>query len=449
MSAGPDWAEGLKETPFWHEAAPPEADRSAQASEDVPEQTDVAIVGAGFTGLSAALALAREGRRVTVLDRGPPGAGASTRNGGMLGWGHRVSLKGLAKRHGAATAGKILAEAAASLAFTRELIAELPVDARHRLCGRFLGAGSELHFRRLATWAEQEAPDLGMRVEVVGPGEQDRFIATELYRGGIHFPDHGAVHPALFHRGVLEAARAAGATIVGHCEVRSVAGGPGDWSLSHARGALRANQLVFAGNGYAGPGVRPFPAFAKRLLPIPSFIIATERLGSNRMESLLPGGRCIVETRASHAYFRPDPDGERLLWGGRASLVAMAPRRSAARLRDQMLSVFPELADVRLTHSWTGNVAFTSDGVAHTGQLDGIWYACGYNGSGVAMAPYLGWKLAERIVGRTDVRTGFDEAPFRAKPFGSELPGALLAVEAYYRIKERLEGVKPIRRARS
>lgn len=447
MGAAPRWAHGMKHTPFWHEAAPPEA--APEAPADIPGEVDVAIVGAGFTGLSAALALGREGRKVAVLDRGPPGAGASTRNGGMLGWGHRVSLASLAKRHGEATARAMLAEAAASLTFTRALIAELPVDARHRRTGRFLGAGSDFHFRRLVRWAEREAPGLGMSVEVVGATEQHQCIASDLYRGGLYFPDHGALHPALFHRGLLEAAREEGATVAGHCEVRGVNGGPGSWTVTHACGNLLARELIFAGNGYASGRESPFPAFRARLLPVPSFIIATERLGANRMSSLLPGGRCIVETRAAHAYFRPDPDGERLLWGGRASLAPMPTGQSAVRLRDQMLSVFPELAETRLTHSWTGNVAFTSDGVAHTGQIDGIWYACGYNGSGVAMAPYLGWKLAERILGRSEARTGFDRAPFRKKPFGSGIPGAMHAVEAYYRLKERLEGVAPVRRARS
>jgi glycine/D-amino acid oxidase-like deaminating enzyme len=143
---------------------------------------------------------------------------------------------------------------------------------------------------------------------------------------------------------------------------------------------------------------------ARRLMPIPSTIIATEKLGTNRVSSLFPQGNMIVETRSYHSYFRPDPWGERILYGGRASLVEMDEQDSARRLRDYMLSVFPELVDVKLTHSWNGFVAFTFDGAPHLGQVGGIWHACGYNGSGVAMAPYLGWRLAQKIM-RTDQGT--------------------------------------------
>ena len=441
MSA-PAWSAGMRTTPFWHEAAPPEQPDDASP----PVRADVVVVGSGYTGLSAALALAEAGRSVTVIEAGPPGAGASTRNGGMIGWGHKARLSAIAKRHGEARARAMLAEATASLAFTEALIERLPGDARYRRSGRYLGAASRLHFERLARWAETEAPQLGMEAQVVPQSEQDRHIATDLYKGGVFFPRHGALHPALFHRGLLEAARAAGAGIVGHCPVTRLSGGPGDWRIDHAYGHSRAAEVVYAANGYTGGGRGPFRAMARRLVPVPSFIIATERLGANRIASLFPGGRCHVDTRAAHSYFRPDPDGERILWGGRASLTPLPEDRSAARLRDQMLSVFPELSDVRLTHSWTGNVAFTVDGVPHVGRVDGVWHACGYNGSGVAMAPYLGWKTAQKILGTPEGATGFDGAPFPAQPLYGGNPWFLHALEVWYRTRERLEGVERIRR---
>lgn len=435
-------AEGLRTTPFWHEAAPPEPDTGAPP----PAQADVAVVGAGYTGLSAALALAEAGRSVAVIEAGPPGAGASTRNGGMIGWGHKARLATLAKRHGEARARAMLAEATASLAFAEALIERLPGEARYRRTGRYLGAASRLHFERLARWAAEEAPQLGMEVEVVPEAEQHRHIATDLYKGGLLFPRHGAVHPALFHRALLDAARQAGAEVVGHCPVRALSGAPGDWRLTHARGETRAAEVIYAANGYTGGGRGAFRGMARRLVPVPSFIVATERLGVNRVASLFPAGRCHVDTRAAHSYFRPDPDGERILWGGRASLTPLPERASAARLRDQMLSVFPELGDVRLAHSWTGNVAFTVDGVPHVGRVDGVWHACGYNGSGVAMAPYLGWKTARKILEADDAATGFDGAPFRAQPFYGGNPWFLHALEVWYRTRERLEGVERIRR---
>ncbi|WP_295803209.1 FAD-dependent oxidoreductase, partial [uncultured Microbulbifer sp.] len=195
----------------------------------------------------------------------------------------------------------------------------------------------------LARWAEAEAPVLGMEVEVVSRAAQGRHIATDLYHGGLYLPQHGGLHPALFHAGLLASAREAGAVVVDHCPVTAIAGAPGAWRIGYGRGETWASEVVYAGNGYTGGGAGPFPDIARRLVPIPSTIIATEPMGENRVGALFPGGNMIVETRATHGYFRPDPWGERILFGGRASLNVLPERESARRLRDMMLSVFPEL----------------------------------------------------------------------------------------------------------
>ncbi|MDT8344297.1 MAG: FAD-binding oxidoreductase [Thermohalobaculum sp.] len=436
------WAVGMKETPFWHEAAPPEPPSGTPA----PPDTDVAIIGAGYTGLACAMALAAAGRRAVVFEAGAPGAGASSRNGGMIGWGHRAKIETLARTYGRDNAVAMLGEARASLDFTLALIDRLPGETMYRRTGRFLGAASPRHFAALADWARTEAPVLGMEVAVVPRAEQGRHIATDLYHGGLHLPQHGGLHPALFHKALLDAARGAGAAVIDHCPVAQLAGGPGGWTLRHAQGETRAAEVVYAGNGYTGGSAGPFASIAQRLIPIPSTIIATEPLGANRMGHLFPGGNMIVETRATHGYFRPDPWGERILFGGRASLNILPERESARLLRDMMLSVFPDLGDVRLTHSWKGFVAFTFDGVPHAGQLGGVWHACGYNGSGVAMAPYLGWKLAQRMLGLADGATGFDRAAFRAQAFYRGNPWFLSVLELWYKLKDRREGVAAIRR---
>ncbi len=432
----------MRASPFWHEAAPPEPPSGAAP----PGRVEVLVVGAGYTGLAAALALAEAGREAVVLEAGPPGAGASTRNGGLIGWGRRATIASLARRHGAARALAMLREGPLSLAFARDLIGRLPGDSMHRRTGRFLGAGSARHFARLARWAATEAPRLGIEARVVPRGEQAAHVATDLYHGGLFFPEHGVLHPALFHRALLAGARAAGARVVDHCPVTGVEGGSGDWTVRHAHGTTRARELVHAGNGYAGGASGPFAALARRLMPIPSTMIATEPLGVERMARLIPGGASIVETRSFHAYFRPCPWGERLVYGGRASLVEMDETASARRLRDAMLSVFPDLREARMTHSWKGFVAFTYDRAPHVGQVQGIWHACGYNGSGVAMAPYLGWRLAQRILGTDRGTTGFDPVPFRALPLHGGNRWFLRVAEAWYRLKDRMEGVRPIRR---
>jgi glycine/D-amino acid oxidase-like deaminating enzyme len=431
----------MKTTPFWHEAAPPEEPSGAAA----PETVETAIVGAGFSGLSCALALAEAGRDVVVLEKGPPGAGASTRNGGMVGWGHRSTIDKLAKRYGEETATAMMREAKLSLEFTTRLMESLPGETMYRQTGRFLGAGSEKHFSKLVKWAEEEVPRLGMEAYVVPKSEQGNHISTEVYKGGIYLPQHGGVHPALFHKALLAGAREKGALVVDHCPVTRVEGGEGDWTVHHAQGVTRAQNLIYAGNGYTGGGAGPFGKMARRLIPIPSYIIATEVLGANRMASLIPQGNMIVESRSYHSYFRPDPWGERILYGGRASLTVLDEETSAKRMRSIMLSVFPDLGDVQLTHSWKGYVAFTFDGAPHVGQAEGVWYACGYNGSGVAMAPYLGWRLAQKILGTDQGVTGFDPAPFAPQPLYGGNPWFLTMVEQWMRLKDRMEGVKMVR----
>ena len=432
----------MKTTPFWHEAAPPEAPSGAQA----PAEADTVIVGAGFSGLSCALALAEAGRTVVVLEKGPPGAGASSRNGGMIGWGHRASIASLSKKYGEKIATDMLREARLSLEFTSELIKTLPGDAMHQVTGRFLGAGSTKHFEKLKVWAETEATALGMEAHVIPKSEQSEYIDTPLYQGGLYLPQHGGLHPALFHKALLDGAREKGAVIVDHCAVDQVNGTDGAWEISHAQGTTRSTNIVYAGNGYTGGGKGPFGGMARRLIPIPSYIIATEVLGNNRISALFPQHSMIVETRSYHSYFRPDPWRERILYGGRASLNPIDENQSATRMRDIMLSVFPDLGDVQLTHSWRGFLGFTFDGAPHIGQAEGIWYACGYNGSGVAMAPYLGWRLSQKILGTDQGSTGFDPVPFAQQPLYGGNPWFLHMVEAWYRLKDRWEGVKAVRR---
>jgi len=436
VTAGPD------PTPFWHIAAPPEPPGAAAP----PARAGIAVIGAGLTGLSAALALAEAGRHVLVLDAGPPGAGASTRNGGMIGWGHRARLAALARWHGEARARAILEGARQALDFTEGLIARLPGDCMYRRTGRFLAAASPRHFADLRHWAAQEAPRLGMEVRVVGPAEQGAHIETAAYHGGLVFPRHGLLHPGLFHRALLDAVRAAGGEVIGHCAVTGISGGPGAWRLVHARGETSAAELVHAGNGYSGGPGGVLPALGRRLLAIPSFMIATEPVGRARLARLLPQGQGIVDTRAVHSYFRPDPAGERLLWGGRAALSPLGPAQAARHLRDHMLSVFPDLADLGIARSWSGFVAFTRDGVAHLGRTDGVWHASGYNGSGVALAPWLGWRLAERLLGRTGDAGGFDGAVFPPFPLYRAAPVALRALDLWYRHRERRHGVARITR---
>ena len=200
---------------------------------------------------------------------------------------------------------------------------------------------------------------------------------------------------------------------------------------------VAARDVVVATNGYTGPVT---PAFRRRLIPVPSFIIATEDLGEVRVKALIPSGRMIVESRTRHCYYRPSPDGRRILFGGRAALTPTPPRKSGAILYKMMTGLFPDLDGVKISHSWTGFVAFSRDHLPHVGLRDGIHYALGYSGSGVAMAPYLGHKAAHKVLGNAEGRSPFDDTPFRAFPVYDGRPWFLPLVELWYRHKDRREG---------
>lgn len=424
---------GLKHEPYWWEAAPREAPDPAP----LPEATDVAVVGAGYAGLSAALTLVRAGRSVLVLDAEAAGFGGSSRSGGMVGHGHRLSYSALIARHGKPKAQALIREGMASLDFATALIEAEGIDARFRRVGRFRGAATPADYETQAREADLLQRDLGLPVEVVPRAEQRREIASDLYHGGLVFPSHGGLHPALFHQGLLAAARRAGAVVLGHTPVVAIARDGGGHLLHTARGQVRARAVFVATNGYAG--ARPAPAVARRVVALPSFLIATERLGPNRVSALIPNGRMLVETAASHLYFRPSPDGERIVLGGRASLHPIPLAEAATRLGTHLRRVFPDLGPLRLEHAWTGNVAMTRSDLPGIGQdAEGLWYAIGCNGSGVALMPYLGHKAALRMLDDPAGATAFDDMPTGSTPFLFARPLLRRALSAWWQAKDAL-----------
>ena len=425
------------DAPFWREAAP----LDDRADEPLPPRADVAIIGGGFTGLSCSLELARLGRDALVLDAKTPGFGASTRNGGMTGWGHRASLGKLSKEYGEDRARAIMMEGPASLSFVLGLIEREGIECELKNTGRFVAAASPKHFEGLQREVEDMFQPLGVPCRVVQPQGQGDEIASDVYCGGVVFEDHCGLHPGLFHKGLLTAARKAGARIEGSAAVIGLERSEDAWRVTTARGTVEAREVVFAANGYAAQFSKALKPFADSLLPLPSFIIGTERLGENQVKALMPGGRMYVDTRSSHSYFRPSPDGERILWGGRASLLPLNQADATVRLRQHMTSIFPSLSDTKVETSWTGRIAYTRDGIAQIGQLGGIWYAGGYCGSGVAMAPYLGWQLAQKIAGTSAAASPLDSGSLRKWPPQSLMPWGMRAFELWHRYKDRRDGV--------
>ena len=419
--------------PYWWDAAP----REGPVDVALPQRCDVAIVGAGYAGLSAALTLARAGRSVVVLDAAAPGDGASSRSGGMIGHGHRLSYTKLIERFGPEKAKDLVREGMASLEFVKELITGEKIDAGLQLCGRIRGAWTDADLASIAHDAAGLRRDLGVPIDVLTGADIRNEVATDSYRGGLLFRAHGAVHPAIFQQGLLQTVRAGGARVVGYAAVTAVRREANSFVVETARGRLHAGEVVATTNGYTG---RATPPLARRLVAIPSFLIATEPLGQSRVRGLIPNGRMIVETRDKHLYYRPSPDGARIVLGGRAALHPIALDQAAGWLMKELRDIFPSLADARVSHVWTGNVAMTRSDLPGIGRRDGIWYALGCNGSGVALMPYLGHKLALKIIGKREGETAFDDIPFTAVPFYNGTAWFRPLMTWWFRARDMLRG---------
>jgi glycine/D-amino acid oxidase-like deaminating enzyme len=421
--------------PYWWEAAP----REAPVEIALPRRCDVAIVGGGYAGLACASTLARAGRSVVVLEAGAPGYGASSRSGGMIGHGHRLSYTKLIERYGADKAKSLVREGMASLQYLKDLIASENIDAGLQLTGRVRGAWTLADYDTMARDAGALQRDLDMPIDVLTKSDVRNEVATDLYQGGLLFKAHGGVHPALLQQGMLATARAAGALVAGYTPVTGLRRERHAFAVETTRGRLEAGEVVATTNGYTG---RTTPALARRLVAIPSFLIATEPLGASRVRELIPNGRMMVETRDKHLYYRPSPDRTRIVIGGRAALHPIALERAADWLMNELRGIFSSLGDARVSHVWTGNVAMTRSDLPGIGQRDGIRYALGCNGSGVALMPYLGHKVALKVLGQREGVTAFDDIPFRAVPLYSGNAWFRPVMTGWYRTKDMLRAVR-------
>ena len=405
-----------KLTPYWWEEAP----RPDRREVVLPQIADVVVIGSGYAGLSAALTLARAGRNVVVVDAGDPGFGASSRSGGMIGSGHRLSYFDLVDRYGEKSAVDLLNEGLRSLKFTIDLIERENIDCPYQRSGRFLGAAKPRDYERIGREVDALKRVTDAEIDMVPASEQRNEIVTERYAGGCVYHQHGGLHPGLLHHGLMARAETAGATVVGHAKVRAIDGQQGSFTIVTKKGSIAAADVVVATNGYTDVALTP--RLARSLIPVAAFVVATEPLGQNAVKSLIPGGRMIVETHRRHCYYRASPDGDRILFGARAALHAIDPVKSGKRLRRFIGDVFPDLQQVRLSHSWSGFIAFSRDTLTHIGEQNGIHFALACNGSGVTMAPYAGHKAALKLLGSREGRTAFDDHEFRPYPLYAGRP---------------------------
>jgi len=377
-------------------------------SSELPAKTELLVIGAGYTGLSAAIAASDAGAKVVVVDAGVPGEGASTRNGGMFGAHPRLGLDTLSKKFGAETATAIFYEAQDAFNFTSDLINREKIDCQFDQCGRIQLAWTKAHFAAQQNQVQQLRSVSNMKLELVEKDQLSKEINSPCYFGAIRFPEHASVQPRQLHDGLLRAALDRSITLIQRCPLEQVSKQHSHYvALARNGKQIQADKVVMATNGYTQG---KFDWFARRVFPLPSYLIATEPLSNNLISSLAPGRRMMVETRARHSYFRISPDGSRIIFGGRASMTPIQPMLAANRLRQSLIQIWPELDRVKLTHCWSGFTGYSFTHMPQVGQHQGLHFSMGYSGSGVALAPYLGAKAAYQALGDARGETAYQQS---------------------------------------
>jgi len=420
----------VKLTPYWWDHVP----RPALPDTTPPSKADVVVIGSGYTGLCAALQTARGGRDTVVLDAEDAGWGCSTRNGGQISTSIKPGYDELRRRFGADLAFRIVKEGQNSLAWAAAFVAEEGIDCDFRIAGRFHAAHNPACYEALARQISTQPKGLEVAAHMVPRAEQYSELGTDAYFGGVLYERHASVDPGRFHQGMLERARAAGATVIPHCAATAIQQEGGLWRVDCATGSVVARNVVVATNGYTGALT---PWLRRRVIPIGSYIIATEPIARDMMARLMPRDRVVSDTRKVVYYYRASPDGQRILFGGRVSHNETDPKISGPRLHTEMSRIFPDLARIRISHSWAGFVAYTFDEMMHVGTRDGLYYAMGYCGSGVGMAGYLGTRIGQQVLGLKEGATAFDGLPFATRPYYWGTPWFLAPSVAYYRWRDR------------
>jgi glycine/D-amino acid oxidase-like deaminating enzyme len=384
----------------------------AGSGESLPAKVDVAVVGAGFTGLSAALQLAKKGAKVAVLEARSIAWGASSRNGGMVLTGTKLPFDILQRRSGRELARRMYQSSLDAIDFVGKCVREEGIDCDFVRCGHLEVASKPAHFDGYRRSAELLQKEFDHEITLLDGKDLGAEIGSDIYYGGLVDPLSAGINPARFASGMAKSAMGAGALIYEEARVVGIDGR----KLRTTRGDVTAKEIVIATGAYTSAAT---PPLHRRVVPVGSFIVATERLPESLATQLSPRGRMIFDSMHYLHYFRLTPD-RRILFGGRAAFFPENEntlRRSAAILARDLVRTFPQLAQTAIEYAWGGTLDFCFDSMPHVGTIDGLHYAAGFAGHGVAMASWMGAQIAGQISG--------DETE---SPFQIPCPGAPLGL---------------------
>ncbi|MBF6606280.1 MAG: FAD-binding oxidoreductase [Chloroflexi bacterium] len=415
---------------LWQAQMPEQPDRTGR---ELPDTADVVVVGGGYTGLSAARQLARQGAKVVLLEANLLGSGASTRNGGIVHPGYHWGPAELVERYGEVQGRALFREATEGFAYLRALLADERIEADFVHRGHLELAYAPAHLDGVRA-AQRALEAAGVACSFIPRERLREEIGSDAYFGALAVEDSGGLHPGRYFAGLAGAAVRAGADL--HEGVRALAVRPqrdGRVVVETERGPIIARDVIVATNGYTDGFV---PALRRRVIPVGSSIIATEPLSEELVAELSPKGRVFFDTKNFLYYWRLTAD-RRMVFGGRASFLPTSAERTARILHRGLMEVHPQLRGTRIEYAWGGKLGFTFDRMPHVGRMAGVTYAMGYCGTGVVLATHLGAKVAEWLGGGpapalAALRFPLVPAPFEGRPWFLPLAGE------WFRLQDRL-----------
>ena len=416
----------LKYEPYWWLHAKP----NLMQDRDWQSNADIVIVGSGYTGLSAALTLLESNLKVVIIESEIPGFGASSRNGGITSGKIKPSFTNLKNRFGLEKAKLLIEEGTRARNDLYDFIKNENIECEFKNNGMFIGATSQKGFDKQKREAGELYELIGSETDVVEKQDLKKFINSPKYLGGTFDKDIGSIHPAKLLSSMVKLVLKRKGYIFSKAKFLGSERRNGSFNITTERGSIIAKHLIIATNAYTDKNL---PWLRKRLVPVISEMISTNSIGENRVKSLMPKLCTFAEALNVFYYFRPSPDGTRILIGGRR--VRYGDESPTKKLVNGLLDIFPDLKDTNISNHWYGYVTFPFDQLPKLVMHDGIIYAAGYCGSGTVWARWMGKKAAE-IVLNLEGKSAFYNIPFKKMPFYNGYPWFVPIAIEYYKIKD-------------
>ncbi len=434
----------MKHQIYWHTTVQMPGDSNPSTSSGrrltpIPADVDVAVIGGGYTGLSAARTLAQQGAKVVVLEAETIGWGASSRNGGMVLTGLKVGMAAVSKKYGRELAKALFQYSLDSVNSVEQIIKEENIDCGFARCGHLLMANKPKHYESMKDEMDFMAKEFNHKVRLVSPRELKSEIGSNVYFGALVDDVSGGLNPAQYVAGLAGAAEKAGAILCARARVNRLERGERRFVIETERGSLSASSVFVATSGYTGNVTKNLQ---RKIIPIGSFVIATEKLTDELANEISPHNRMIFDYKHFLNYFRLWDN--RMVFGGRAAFFPENENtisQSAEILRREMVGVFPQLKEVKVEYAWGGTLDFAFDQMTHVGEDNGLFYALGYAGHGVAMGTHLGKSVAEAIVNGSIQNNPFARFRFPGAPLGlyNGNPWFLPFAGLWYKILDLIE----------